>query len=290
MRRTASPVILDMKGSLPTTRMVVLPETEPATRPPKASSIDLPSTVDEIRTLREELRAEQSMIEQIHKIRRREEAYRVGSEKELCAMIKRANAEKRALEQTMSRALSRDMQKEEELREKDEQLRQKNEEIARRGFLPGRWIAELKAALRSGAGPETLLQPARQDGEVRDCRLKELESMVTVTPGQKIGYVVDTRFNPDNLAVLLPLLRGATTLYCEASFLDEDRDQAAMRYHLTAAEAGALGRLAEAKRLRVFHYSSRYQGKGDRLREEADRAFRGRKDPGVLAEFDSVAV
>ena len=131
MRRTASPVILDMKGSLPTTRMVVLPETEPATRPPKASSIDLPSTVDEIRTLREELRAEQSMIEQIHKIRRREEAYRVGSEKELCAMIKRANAEKRALEQTMSRALSRDMQKEEELREKDEQLRQKDEEIAR---------------------------------------------------------------------------------------------------------------------------------------------------------------
>ena len=131
MRRTASPVILDMKGSLPTTRMVVLPETEPATRPPKASSIDLPSTVDEIRTLREELRAEQSMIEQIHKIRRREEAYRVESEKELCAMIKRANAEKRALEQTMSRALSRDMQKEEELREKDEQLRQKDEEIAR---------------------------------------------------------------------------------------------------------------------------------------------------------------
>ena len=103
--------------------------------------------------------------------------------------------------------------------------------------------------------------------------------MVTVTPGQKIGYVVDTRFNPENLSVLLPLLRGATTLYCEASFLDEDRDQAAMRYHLTAAEAGALGRLAEAQRLRVFHYSSRYQGKGDRLRQEADRAFRIRELP-----------
>ena len=165
-----------------------------------------------------------------------------------------------------------------------------NEEIARRGFLPGKWIAKLKEVLRDGAGPDTLLQPARQDGEVRECRLEDLESMVTVTPGQKIGYVVDTRFNPENLAVLLPLLRGATTLYCEASFLDEDRDQAAMRYHLTAAEAGALGRLAEAQRLRVFHYSSRYQGKGDRLRQEADRAFRGRKDPGVLAEFDSVAV
>ena len=65
MRRTASPVILDMKGSLPTTRMVVLPETEPATRPPKASSIDLPSTVDEIRTLREELRLEKSDSENL---------------------------------------------------------------------------------------------------------------------------------------------------------------------------------------------------------------------------------
>ena len=165
-----------------------------------------------------------------------------------------------------------------------------NEEIARRGFLPGRWIAELKTCIREEMAGDTALLPARQDGVGQEVPLDELRDLVRVTPGQKIGYVVDTRFNPENLSVLLPLLRGATTLFCEASFLDEDRDQAAMRYHLTAAEAGAIGRLAEVRRLRVFHYSSRYQGKGDRLRQEAENAFRGRKDPGVLAEFDSIAV
>jgi ribonuclease Z len=165
-----------------------------------------------------------------------------------------------------------------------------NEEIARRGFLPGRWIAELKDALREEHPATTVLTPNRLDGEEVAVALEELRDLVRITPGQKIGYVVDTRFMPENLAVLLPLLRGATTLYCEASFLDEDRDQAAMRYHLTAAEAGALGRLADAKRLRVFHYSSRYQGKGERLRQEAENAFRGRKDPGALSDFDSIAV
>jgi ribonuclease Z len=165
-----------------------------------------------------------------------------------------------------------------------------NDEIAKRGYLPGRWIAELKQALREERPATTELVPARQDGEEIPVRLGDLQELVRITPGQKIGYVVDTRFMPENLAVLLPLLRGATTLYCEASFLDEDRDQAAMRYHLTAAEAGALGRLAEARRLRVFHYSSRYQGKGERLRQEAENAFRGRKEPGAMSDFDSIAV
>ena len=72
-------------------------------------------------------------------------------------------------------------------------------------------------------------------------------------------------------------------------FLDEDRDQAALRYHLTAAEAGTIARMSRARRLKVFHYSPRYQGRGDLLRSEADAAFRGRIDPGVLAELGAVA-
>ncbi len=163
------------------------------------------------------------------------------------------------------------------------------ERLAAAGFGPGRWLALLKDALRDGRPDDARIAVQRLDRTQAEVTLGELRSLVRVTAGQKIGYVVDTRFLPANLAVLLPVLHEADLLYCESPFLDEDRDQAAMRYHLTAAEAGTIARMARARRLKVFHYSPRYQGRGDLLRSEADAAFRGRLDPGVLAELGAVA-
>lgn len=163
------------------------------------------------------------------------------------------------------------------------------ERLAAMGLGPGRWLAELKDALREERPDGETLTVQRIDRTTAETSLGELRSLVRVTAGQKIGYVVDTRFLPENLAVLLPLLHQSDVLFCESPFLDEDRDQAAMRYHLTAAEAGTIGRLARARRLKVFHYSPRYQGRGDLLRAEAEAAFRGRLDPGVLAELGAVA-
>jgi ribonuclease Z len=157
--------------------------------------------------------------------------------------------------------------------------------LTRSGFAPGRWLAELKDALRAGLPDDTRITALRADRTQAERPLGELRELVRVTPGQKLGYIVDTRFLPENLAVLLPVMHNADVLFCESPFLDEDRDQAAMRYHLTAAEAGTIARLSRARRLKVFHYSPRYQGRGDLLRQEAEAAFRGRLDPGVLAEL-----
>ena len=157
--------------------------------------------------------------------------------------------------------------------------------LAKAGFAPGRWLAELKSALRT-VRPTTRGSPvARADRSTVELAVGELRALVRVTEGQKFGYIVDTRFIPENLAVLLPVMHNADVLFCESPFLDEDRDQAAMRYHLTAAEAGTIARLSRARRLKVFHYSPRYQGRGDLLRQEAEAAFRGRVDPGALAEL-----
>jgi ribonuclease Z len=159
------------------------------------------------------------------------------------------------------------------------------ERLAAAGLAPGRWLKQLKDAIRSGAAEGTTLLAQRLDrGEV-EVTVGTARELVRVTAGQKIGYVVDTRFLPENLAVLLPVLHNADVLFCESPFLDEDRDQAALRFHLTAAEAGTIGRLSRARRLKVFHFSPRYQGRGELLRIEAEAAFRGRKDPGVLAEL-----
>jgi len=159
--------------------------------------------------------------------------------------------------------------------------------LAREGYAPGRWLATLKDALRTDAAGSTIITATLSDRTERPVRLAELNDLVRITAGQKIGYIVDTRFIPENLAVLLPLVHQADLLYCESPFLDEDRDQAALRYHLTAAEAGKIARLARVRQLRVFHYSPRYQGRGDLLRLEADAAFRGRRDPAVLAELEA---
>jgi ribonuclease Z len=159
--------------------------------------------------------------------------------------------------------------------------------LAGEGYVPGRWLKELKDALRESLPDTSTLRVTLADRTESERPLEVLKKLVRVTRGQKLGYIVDTRFLPENLAVLLPVMHQADVLFCEAPFLDVDRDQAAMRYHLTAAEAGTIGRMARARRLKTFHYSPRYQGRGDLLRSEAEAAFRGRLDPGVLAEFEA---
>ncbi len=95
----------------------------------------------------------------------------------------------------------------------------------------------------------------------------------TITKGQKIAYVVDCRYDADNEQRIIQLCQGATTLFCEAPFLEADRDKAANRYHLTARQAGILGRKAGVQQLVVFHFSPRYTGQGEKLHQEAMEAF-----------------
>ncbi len=103
--------------------------------------------------------------------------------------------------------------------------------------------------------------------------------LVVETAGQKLVYVVDTIFSRENVPKVVELARDADVFYCESLFLDEDREQALKRYHMTARQAGTLARLAGAKRIEVFHFSPRYDGQAGRLYNEAAAAFRGELQP-----------
>jgi len=100
--------------------------------------------------------------------------------------------------------------------------------------------------------------------------------------------VVDTLFSEDNEAKVVRLAQGADLFFCEAPFLEEDRDQATMRYHLTARQAGYLARTARARRLVVFHFSPRYSGMAEKIYQEAQAEFRG-ETPGLEDEEQALS-
>src|SRR5262245_1249013 len=151
-------------------------------------------------------------------------------------------------------------------------------ELNRLGVPAGPWLTELKRALRRGE-PDEWVITARwrlKDGpeQSRDFTLRALrDRLVHETPGQKIAYVVDTLYSPENAARIAELARGADLFFCESPFLDADEDQATRRYHLTARQAGLLGRAAQAKKLVVFHFSPRYAGQAERIYQEAQDVF-----------------
>lgn len=152
--------------------------------------------------------------------------------------------------------------------------------LAAKQLQPGRWIDELKRSLRARRADDTPVSAlVREDGAVveRTFALGSLRDLVVETRGQKIAYVVDTLFNDANRRKIVELARGADLFYCESPFLEEDVEQAAKRYHLTARQAGALGRAAGVRRLEVFHFSPRYEGRADRIYGEAKAAFAGKE-------------
>jgi ribonuclease Z len=152
--------------------------------------------------------------------------------------------------------------------------------LAEMGLPGGAWINALKDAIHRDEPGNTLFR-VWWKGEDRGIAEKiyplgELrEKLTKITPGQKIVYISDVINSPGNVERIVEFARGADVLFIEACFLEEDRERAAEKYHLTAAQAGRLARLAAVKRFTLFHYSPKYRGMEERFEEEAMRAFLG---------------
>lgn len=138
----------------------------------------------------------------------------------------------------------------------------------------GPWLTDAKRAARRGADAVTEFTPSAG----RKVTLGELlrAQALVCAPGQRIAYVTDLAFCPDNVTRLSNLVRGADELFIEGGFLEVDRDLAASRKHLTAAQAGAIARQAGAISAHQIHLSPRYLGREDELRAEFEAGFLGR--------------
>lgn len=153
----------------------------------------------------------------------------------------------------------------------------KKEALNEMGFTVGPWLKGFKDMIREGASEDTMVEAPLRDGGTNTYILKELvERIVTITEGQKITYVVDAIYSASNADKIVELAEGSDILFCEAAFLDKDKERAMERCHLTARQAGMLAKMAGVKRLEVFHFSPRYQGLEEVIVKEAMDAFEGR--------------
>ncbi len=82
-------------------------------------------------------------------------------------------------------------------------------------------------------------------------------------PPRSYAYCSDTAYRPE----LVPLVKGATLLYHEATYPEELSDRAQEYCHSTSQQAAKVAREAEVKRLCIGHYSLRIKDEGAHLRE-----------------------
>jgi ribonuclease Z len=150
--------------------------------------------------------------------------------------------------------------------------------LIERGLPTGPWLTKLKALVRDGAADDTPVEVRWRDrggSRVRTFPLGELkDSVLEFVPGEKIGYVTDVAYQPDNVARIEALVRGADRFYIECVFLDADRDHAERKAHLTARQAGTIARSVGARIAVPFHFSPRYLEQEREIREEFETARR----------------
>lgn len=141
--------------------------------------------------------------------------------------------------------------------------------LTERGLLVGPWLSELKSALRTSQPDDTVFMV-----ENRRYTLEELREVAKITKGQKVSYVTDASLHDENIQKIIELVRDADTFYCEAYFLERDRERALERFHLTAKTVGRIARDAGVKNLVVMHFSPKYRDDSENPEDEAMREFR----------------
>ncbi|MFH1675041.1 MAG: MBL fold metallo-hydrolase [Pseudomonadota bacterium] len=141
----------------------------------------------------------------------------------------------------------------------------------------GPWLKKFKDAIYNKENEDMIFKAVWKEGPQqykREFLLGELKKeIVRITPGQKIVYITDIRYTPENVERVVDFARDADALFIEASFLDTERETAYEKYHLTARQAGSIARKAGAKQFKLFHFSPRYTHKAELLYQEAEAAF-----------------
>ncbi len=142
--------------------------------------------------------------------------------------------------------------------------------LTARGLPVGAWLSSFKKAIRAGYPGTAVFEVAGTQHS-----MAELMPIAHITRGQKVSYVTDITPVDDNIERVVRFVNGSDQLFCEAYFLEKDRDRALERNHLTAALAGRIAREARAGSLELMHFSPKYSHCINDVYSEAMREFKG---------------
>ncbi|MDL1969109.1 MAG: ribonuclease Z [Deltaproteobacteria bacterium] len=143
------------------------------------------------------------------------------------------------------------------------------------GLEIGPWLKEFKQALFNYQDPDSNFKITYgKDNKGKTFILGDLlKQIALITPGQKVTYIADVVYSKSNKEKIIEFAKNSDHLFIEAAFLENDRDMAKKKYHLTARQAGGLAGKSNSKQYSLFHFSPRYTGKEYLLIEEARTAF-----------------
>lgn len=83
------------------------------------------------------------------------------------------------------------------------------------------------------------------------------------SPGKSYAFCADTRYDER----MLPVIKDCDLMYHETTYLQDEEERAAKRYHSTSAQAATMAEKAKVKRLLVGHFSSKYESVAPFLKE-----------------------
>lgn len=144
------------------------------------------------------------------------------------------------------------------------QLNVRKDRLEASGMPVGPWVTELKTALLAGENQRSIRLP---DGSCKPAAVLA-DELVRVAPGAKLVYATDFADTRCNREILAAFAGKSQILFCEASFLTADADQAQRTGHLTARACGEIATEADVTYLVPFHFSRRYEKDPDAVYAE----------------------
>ncbi|MCK5229261.1 MAG: hypothetical protein KAR13_03290, partial [Desulfobulbaceae bacterium] len=134
-------------------------------------------------------------------------------------------------------------------------LNVRKDRLIARNLALGPWLGELKKQIVMGKRQTAIQLPDGHSGTVGNLA----DELILITPAQKMVYATDIDDNKGNREKLTMLAKGADIFFCEAAFIEADREKAKRSGHLTARGCGEIAQVAGAERLVPFHFSRRYE-------------------------------